>query len=72
MTDSGDTGLPPKIGPKLKTSYPKGIGRHDDIFVMILDMDKVLSEEELEMVDTGSMIPYNHRPKPNEKESPPY
>lgn len=44
---------PPKIGTKLKTEFIKGMGRRDDRFIMILDIDKVFSTEELAMVQAG-------------------
>jgi purine-binding chemotaxis protein CheW len=38
---------PPHIGTKLKTEFIKGMGKVDDNFVMILDIDKVFSSDEL-------------------------
>ncbi len=46
----------PKIGTKLKTDYIKGMGKQGDRFIIILDIDKVFSSEELEMVKTGETI----------------
>lgn len=40
----------PKIGTRLKTDFIKGMGKLDEEFVMILDIDKVFSEAELEQV----------------------
>ena len=40
----------PKIGTKLNTEFIKGMGRRDDRFVIILDIDKVFSASELSMV----------------------
>jgi purine-binding chemotaxis protein CheW len=40
-------GPAPKIGIKLKPEFLKGIGKRRDRFIMILDMDRVLSEEAL-------------------------
>jgi purine-binding chemotaxis protein CheW len=37
----------PHIGSRLNTAFLKGMGKVDDHFVMILDIDKVFSEEEL-------------------------
>ena len=37
----------PKIGTQLKTGFVKGMGKKDDRFVIILDIDKVFSSEEL-------------------------
>jgi purine-binding chemotaxis protein CheW len=41
----------PKIGAKLNTDFIKGMGKRDDEFVMILDIDKVFSAEELAFVN---------------------
>lgn len=40
----------PKIGTKLKTEFIKGMGKRDDDFIIILDIDLVFSTEELEIV----------------------
>jgi purine-binding chemotaxis protein CheW len=40
----------PRIGTKLKTEFIKGMGKRDDKFIIILDIDKVFSSEELELV----------------------
>lgn len=48
----------PKIGTKLKTEFIKGMGKRDDKFIIILNIDKVFTSEELEMVhDTGGYKP---------------
>ncbi|MEW6379375.1 MAG: chemotaxis protein CheW [bacterium] len=39
---------PPKIGLGLDTEFLKGMGKQGDKFLMILDMDKVLSSSELQ------------------------
>lgn len=38
---------PPKVGAKLNTDYIKGVGKKENSFLIILDIDKVLSSEEL-------------------------
>ena len=40
----------PHIGTQLNTDFIKGMGKHDGRFVMILDIDKVFSSEELAAV----------------------
>jgi purine-binding chemotaxis protein CheW len=40
----------PKIGTQLKTEFIKGIGKRENEFIMILDIDKVFSTEELQTV----------------------
>jgi len=37
----------PRIGTHLKTDFLKGMGKHKDRFLMLLDIDKVFSSEEL-------------------------
>jgi purine-binding chemotaxis protein CheW len=45
----------PRIGTKLKTEFIKGMGKRDDKFIIILDIDKVFSADELSLVgDAGS------------------
>ncbi len=36
----------PKIGTRLNTDFIKGMGKTDDTFIIILDIDRVFSEEE--------------------------
>ena len=44
----------PKIGTRLKTDFIKGMGKRDDQFIIILDIDKVFSVDELSLVqDAG-------------------
>jgi purine-binding chemotaxis protein CheW len=40
----------PHIGTHLNTDFIKGMGKHDGIFVMILDIDRVFQADELEMI----------------------
>ena len=45
----------PKIGTQLKTEFIKGMGKRDDHFIIILNIDKVFSSDELAAVlDTGT------------------
>lgn len=45
---------PPKIGTRLRSDFLKGMGKHDDRFLLILDIDKVFSTEELAMVQESA------------------
>ena len=46
---------PPRIGTKLKTEFIKGMGKADEKFIIILDIDKIFSTEELILVqEVGS------------------
>ena len=40
----------PRIGTRLNTDFIKGMGKHADQFIIILDIDKVFTAGELEMV----------------------
>jgi len=40
----------PRIGTKLNTDFIKGMGKHNEQFIMILDIDKVFSATELAAV----------------------
>ena len=42
---------PPKFGAKLRTDFISGMGKIEDKFVIILDVDKVLSIAELSMLE---------------------
>ncbi len=45
--DPKDVEPAPKIGTKLNVEFIKGMGKRDDQFIMILDIDKVFSSEEI-------------------------
>ena len=38
---------PPRLGNKLNTEFIRGMGKHNETFMMILDIDKVFSEGEM-------------------------
>src|SRR5512147_2571220 len=42
----------PKIGTRLNTEFIKGMGKHHDQFIVILDVDKVFSADELAAVQS--------------------
>jgi len=47
---------PPNIGNRWRTEFIKGIGKRDDHFIMILDINEVFSSEELALVgESGDM-----------------
>lgn len=43
-------GPAPSIGSKFKSEFIKGMGKVNDVFIMILDMDRVFSSDELVIV----------------------
>jgi purine-binding chemotaxis protein CheW len=49
---------PPRIGTRLRTEFIRGMGRHDDRFTIILDVDRVFSAEELALAqEAGQAAP---------------
>ncbi len=48
--DPKDVEPAPKIGTKLKTDFIKGMGKRDDKFIILLNIDRVFSSEELSIV----------------------
>jgi len=45
----------PRIGTRLRTEFIRGMGKQDDHFVIILDIDKVFSMDELSLVQEVEM-----------------
>ncbi len=43
----------PRIGTKLKTEFITGMGKQNDRFIIILDIDKIFSTNELALVQEG-------------------
>ena len=41
---------PPQIGTRLKTEFIRGIGKNDDNFILILEIEKIFSTEELNLL----------------------
>ena len=50
---AGDISAAPKIGTRLRTDFIRGMGRRDDRFIILLDVDKVFSADELSIVQTA-------------------
>jgi len=44
----------PKIGTKLNTEFIKGMGKLDDVFIILLDIDRVFSADELASVQSAA------------------
>ena len=49
VTELGDEAIepPPRLGSRWRTAFIKGVGKRDERFILILDIDKVFSPEEL-------------------------
>jgi purine-binding chemotaxis protein CheW len=48
--DEADISPPPRMGASVKSEFLRGMGKKDDAFIMILDIDRVFSPEELAVV----------------------
>jgi len=42
---------PPRLGTKMKTDFIRGMGKQDDRFIILLDIDKVFASDELILVN---------------------
>ena len=54
---AGQIEPPPKIGTGLNTDFIKGMGKQDDQFIIILDIDKVFSADELALTQMAASQP---------------
>lgn len=54
--DAGSIAPPPRIGTKLRTEFIKGMGRQNERFIIILDIDKVFSTEEITAVRQDEIV----------------
>ena len=50
--EPGSIAPAPRIGTKLRTEFIKGMGKRDERFIIILDVDKVFSSDELSIIQT--------------------
>ena len=50
----------PKIGTELNTEFIKGMGKHNERFIIILDIDKVFSTAELTLMQTEKQEVVEH------------
>ena len=48
---------PPKIGTHLRTDFLKGMGKHEDHFILLLDIEQIFSIEELSNVQGAQLTP---------------
>lgn len=51
--EPGEIEAPPRIGTQLKTEFIKGMGKRDEKFIIILDLDKIFSVRELELLTSS-------------------
>lgn len=59
--DPGQIEPAPRIGTRLNTEFIRGMGRHNDRFMIILDIDKVFSAQEITLIE-GSQESSSHQP----------
>jgi purine-binding chemotaxis protein CheW len=52
--DPSQISPPPKLGIKINNEFIRGMGKQDEKFLMILDIDKVLTADELDVVQRSS------------------
>jgi len=62
----------PRIGTRLNTEFLKGMGKRDEEFIMILDIDKIFSSDELSLVSqTGAAAQRGGPEEPQAQEASP-
>jgi purine-binding chemotaxis protein CheW len=54
--EPGQIEAAPRIGAKWNSAFIKGIGKHNDQFIIILDVDRIFSSEELAMVQETPLV----------------
>lgn len=47
---------PPRIGTRLKTDFILGMGKNEDRFIIILDIDRIFSADELSLVQEAGAV----------------
>ena len=57
--EAGQIEPPPRIGSKLNLEFIRGMGKHTDQFIIILDIDKVFSVDELELLHERDLVAAN-------------
>ena len=60
--DEGQIEPPPRMGTRLRTDFIRGMGRRDDAFLILLDVDRVLSAGEIPRF-TGEARPAGCKPE---------
>lgn len=51
--EAGQIEPPPRIGTRLNTEFIKGMGKRDEQFIILLEIDRIFSSDELAMVSGG-------------------
>ncbi len=53
--EPGQIEPPPRIGMRWRADFIKGVGKRNDEFIVILDIDRIFSADELAKVDTSTL-----------------
>jgi purine-binding chemotaxis protein CheW len=59
--EAGSIEPAPKVGAKWNTEFIHGIGKHNDEFIIILNVDRIFSAEELALVGTKERAPADEK-----------
>ncbi|MCP4043227.1 MAG: chemotaxis protein CheW, partial [Gammaproteobacteria bacterium] len=54
----------PRLGTRVDTDFIRAMGKHDDNFVIILDMNRVFSTDQLTDIQDGGHVPVDEMNKP--------
>jgi len=54
---SGEVSPAPRIGTRINTEFIRGMGKRDDRFIILLDIDRVFSTDELALVQAAPVVP---------------
>jgi len=54
--DAGQIEPPPRLGTSIHTEFIRGMGKRDERFVIILDVDRVFSSDELSLVQGAGSV----------------
>lgn len=54
--EPGQIEPPPRIGTNLNTDFIKGMGKRNDQFIIILDIDRIFTDEELSLVKEAERV----------------
>jgi purine-binding chemotaxis protein CheW len=55
--DAGNVAPPPHLGSRIDASVIRGMGKREDQFIMILDLDRVFTADELRSSSTAAPVP---------------
>jgi len=68
--EAGQIEPPPKIGMRWRTEFIKGIGKRGEQFIILLDIDRVFSSDELALVESATEMKLKEEKPDEETETP--